>query len=197
MTEYCNIGDKPKVNFKFATQLEEIYQSNVSPIDVSVEDFSVNTINYNPNGYRISFYSTNSGTPGILTVRDYNIVDTGNGNQDLRYVLQVQRCGEDGLHDYTNVDPNSITVMPTVTCPDVKPDKYRSRLHVKELGQTNDVFTVEGDYPCKYRVACSDCPPGTCRCDCDNYPGYCCLPCNEIGQKIAVITEAVRRLSNG
>ena len=171
---YCNIGDKPKVYYKFGTATQQIYESPVSPVDVTIENFSTNTSNYSPVGYQLSGNSTNSGVPFSVVVRDYQIVDLGAG-ATYRYALNVQRCQDSGLINYTNVDPASITINPAITCGASIANTMKSRLHIKKAGQSTDIFTDEGDYPCTFNVACIDCPDGTCRCDCDSYPGYCCL----------------------
>ncbi|BAY22368.1 hypothetical protein NIES2100_21310 [Calothrix sp. NIES-2100] len=194
---YCNIGDKPKVYFQFGNGKEEIYQSNESPIDVSIENFSLDTENYSPTGYRIEWYSTNNGVPLALTVRDYQIVDTGSGNGVYRYVLYAMRCGDAEMFEFGNIDINQFGVNPAIVCSTSKPERLKARLHIRKSGSTTDIFTAVGDRPGKFRVACSDCPPGTCRCECDHYPGYCCLPCNEVKGNIRAITELVKRLNHG
>ena len=174
---YCNIGDKPKVYFKFGTSSEQTYESRESPIDVTIENFSpTNTSNYNPIGYGISGSSTNSGSGFTLVVRDYKIIDQGSSAPpDTRYILYVQRCQDSGLINFTNTDPASIVINTAITCGVSIPDTRKSRLHIKKEGESTDIFTAEGDYPCTFKVACIDCPPGTCKIDCEAYPGYCCL----------------------
>jgi len=176
MADYCNVGDKPKVYYKFGTSTQQIYESPASPIDVTVENFSTNTSNYSPVGYGLSGNSTNSGVPFSIVVRDYQIIDQGSGSPpDIRYILYVQRCQDSGLISYTNTDPASITINPAITCGASITNTMKSRLHIKKAGESTDIFMVEGDYPCTFKVACIDCPDGFCRCDCDTYPGYCCL----------------------
>jgi|GEM_PF-6174673 len=173
---YCNIGDKPKVYFHFGTSSEQTYESRESPINVTTENFSTHTSNYNPMGYGLSGSSTNSGSGFTLEVRDYQIVDQGSSTpSDTRYILYVQRCQDSGLISYTNVDPTSIVINTAITCGASIAETKKSRLHIKKAGESTDIFTADGDYPCTFKIACIDCPDGTCKIDCETYPGYCCL----------------------
>lgn len=40
------------------------------------------------------------------------------------------------------------------------------------------------DNPSDFKVICGDCPEGTIRCEQPGYPGYCCLPCKPIAERI-------------
>lgn len=43
----------------------------------------------------------------------------------------------------------------------------------------NQIVFQSSNYACDYEVACDDeCPPGYCKCECTNYPGYCCYDKN-------------------
>ena len=62
----------------------------------------------------------------------------------------------------------------------------------------NTIFTDKGECPCNFNVACGDdCPDGSIRCDCDSYPGYCCIPCDEVKGGIANITAMLRNVTHG
>ncbi|MBW4677840.1 MAG: hypothetical protein KME52_28745 [Desmonostoc geniculatum HA4340-LM1] len=51
---------------------------------------------------------------------------------------------------------------------------------------------------CNYIVTCDDnCPPGHIKCECDSYPGYCCIPCSEIRSEISSATATLRRINHG
>lgn len=55
----------------------------------------------------------------------------------------------------------------------------------------------QGICPCTFSVSCGDCPEGTMRCECAGYPGFCCIPCNELKSGIRSITNYVRSINNG
>lgn len=50
--------------------------------------------------------------------------------------------------------------------------------------QGQEIFNDYGDAPGTFSVACQGCPEGTIRCKQPGYPGYCCLPCQPIAQRI-------------
>ena len=58
----------------------------------------------------------------------------------------------------------------------------------------NDViiFKDQGECPCTFTVQCGDCPEGTIRCDSPGYPGYCCIPCAELAQRVDAMTRRLR-----
>ncbi|MEH1779839.1 MAG: hypothetical protein V7L26_12125 [Nostoc sp.] len=50
----------------------------------------------------------------------------------------------------------------------------------------------------QYTVACdNDCPPGTCKCHSDRYPGYCCNDCGSTSAQINAITQLVKAKNHG
>lgn len=62
----------------------------------------------------------------------------------------------------------------------------------------NVVYKDEGDCPVTFDIVCGEgCPPGTTKCFSTNYPGYCCLPCNEMASEIKAIASQVRGLNHG
>lgn len=196
MTTYCNIGDNPKVYFKFNGESEQIYQSKASPIDVSLENYSIYGENYSENGYTISIYSTNNFGTFSYVVRNYNIVDRGDGYpSDQRYELFIQTCASDSLSSVFLVNPSTLVISPSPACPAKKPDVKKSRLHIKKVGTSTDIFTAEGNYPATFRVACGDCPEGFCRCECDSYPGYCCIDAKLLTGELKGLKNIVQGLN--
>ncbi len=48
--------------------------------------------------------------------------------------------------------------------------------------------------PPKYTVSCGDnCPEGSHKCTHDKYPGYCCVPCKETGDRLKNMANKVGR----
>lgn len=193
---YCLAGEKPKVYYKFGVNPYSIYQPNIAPIDVSMEDYSVNGANYSETGYTLTVYSTNNFQTFSYVVRNYQVVDKGAAYIFAeRYELLVQTCASDSLVSLFNIDPSTIVISGATTCPTIKPDKRKAKLHVKKAGETADIFSIEGDYPGSFKVACEGCPEGTIKCECDSYPGYCCVSCSELKTNIAGITATVKTIN--
>lgn len=69
---------------------------------------------------------------------------------------------------------------------------------VKTTYPVREIFRGTINNPNDFTVACGDdCPPGTTKCFSTNYPGYCCLPCNEVKNEIRAIASQVRSINNG
>lgn len=52
--------------------------------------------------------------------------------------------------------------------------------------------------PIEYSFNCnSNCATGYLECKSNDYPGYCCIPCNEIKGEIKAIASQIRSLTNG
>lgn len=66
----------------------------------------------------------------------------------------------------------------------------KKRLKITD-GNNNIVYDKTGVVK-NLKVGCdSDCPDGHLKCDCNRYPGYCCIPCDEYATKIS---NAARRI---
>lgn len=60
------------------------------------------------------------------------------------------------------------------------------RILVNNGALLNDLILCPGDY----QVGCGDdCPPGTCKCPTDSYPGYCCLDCKAVAARLNNMSE--------
>lgn len=89
-----------------------------------------------------------------------------------------------------------VSIVPAQNQPDNCGDpKKICELQIIKDGKT--IFVDQGECPCEFSVQCGDCPPGTTRCVCTGYPGYCCLPCKPIADEIKAITNQIRSLKNG
>ncbi|MBD2210188.1 hypothetical protein H6G27_09890 [Nostoc linckia FACHB-104] len=194
---YCNLRDSPKVYFKFNGQSEQIYQSKESPIDVSMSDYSTYGVNFSSVGYQITVYSTNNFGYFSLTVRNYRIIDRGTAyTSDQRYSLEAQYCNSDEWVSVFLVNPGTLSVNNSITCPTSKPDIRKAKLEIKKAATSTIIFTTEGDYPGTFKVSCGDCPAGTCRCESDSYPGYCCQDCASLAGEVRAIKNTVKTLNS-
>lgn len=192
---YCQQGDNPKINFKFKGQREQTYISKYSPIDVETEEYSVNGANYSESGYRIQAYSRNNFVTFSVVVRNHEIKFMGAGN--FSHLLRVQQCNDAQMFDFQYIDINTLQIFNDATCPVSIPDIRKAKLKIKNAVNNVLIFEVEGLAPLTFNVACRDCPPGQCRCESRNYPGYCCISCNELAKEVNSITQMVKRVNNG
>ncbi|PHJ62644.1 hypothetical protein [Nostoc linckia] len=57
----------------------------------------------------------------------------------------------------------------------------------------SQIFTDSIDCPGVFEVSCDDdCPTGHHKCKHNKYPGYCCVPCKKVGNRIKNIASKVR-----
>jgi hypothetical protein len=197
---YCDIGDKPKVTYHFNNSSPVDVQLQSSPIEVTTgEAPSDHTSNYNPEGYQITFGSPQAQY-GVIstTVVDYKItyLDRGVFDSDTAYYIKVVSCGEKEFPPDVNGYPgikmssSNVTIDSAINCP--TPNKDDSKCEIKILSNGSVIFHDKGECPVNYTVACGRCPPGTCECKIDAYPGYCCLDCNSTAASIRTITNELR-----
>ncbi len=193
---YCNAGDKPRVDYKFNSEAGITYQSQVSPINVVTGTAPFNTTsNYNSQGYRITFNSPQGAYGQIqLTVLDYQIFTY----QGTNYLQNIP-CGGSAfpaqLPENAAVITSAVTEDHTVHCPSNTPNNGTCTLAISHQGAT--LFKVQGNCPLTYVVTCGKCPPGTCECHSDSYPGYCCNDCGSNAAQIHEITQSLRNQNNG
>lgn len=192
---YCQAGDNPKVNFKFKGQSEQTYISKYSPINVETEEYSVNGANYSPTGYRIYAYSRNNSAFFSVTARNHEVIYQGEGF--FSHLLRVQGCNQDRMYDFQYIAPETLQIFNDATCPVSIPDVRKAKLKIKNAVNNVLIFQAEGLAPLNFNVACRDCPPGQCRCESRNYPGYCCVDCKELAKEVNTITQMVKRVNNG
>ncbi|MBH8575457.1 hypothetical protein I8752_21080 [Nostocaceae cyanobacterium CENA369] len=169
---YCNPSDKPKVLFKFGTGQEQKYESNVSPIDVVTEQASTSGFTYTYTDPNLPGTRTATGTSYSTSFLDYceqgqTAIKIFNGTEQVFYSCFL---------------PGSLQAVPLAS---------KCKLNVTHNEKV--IFTIEGDCPIRYKVACGDCPEGYCKCKQNKYPGYCCLPCGETKEKINNLTSKVKQ----
>lgn len=55
------------------------------------------------------------------------------------------------------------------------------------------IFEKAGNCPIKFTVACGDsCPEGHIKCKCSDYPGYCCIPCEQLKNEVKSIKSTIK-----
>jgi hypothetical protein len=59
----------------------------------------------------------------------------------------------------------------------------------------NTLYREVGECPIKWNYSCdNECPDGFLKCECDEYPGYCCLPCGSVEAGITSIKTQIESL---
>jgi hypothetical protein len=65
---------------------------------------------------------------------------------------------------------------------------------IQIINSSGYTFSKAGECPVKYEVACGEnCPEGSHKCTHNEYPGYCCVPCKETGDRLKNMANKVGR----
>lgn len=192
----CEIGDKPIVKYKFGTGELRNFKTEISPIDVRTKEVPIPaTGDYKEDGlaFRLTVYNYSSPTIDFV-VRDYKVVEIrpeqpfyGGSN---RYIY-IQDCNSDEIDENTAyaVDMSTFQPLDGIKCENAK--NKRCSIQVFDLGGSV-IFQDQGDCPCSYEVQCGNCPSGNIECKKAAYPGYCCIPCQELANKIHNLANKIK-----
>jgi hypothetical protein len=119
---------------------------------------------------------------------EFRGVSDSEGYDGKRYQLwAVSSIGERLLNDSFSLGCGSISLSST---------KFTASgndgLVVKDANGNNLYVVAVSE--CNYSVSCDDdCPEGSHKCTHNKYPGHCCVPCQEVGDKLKNIASKVGR----
>lgn len=69
-----------------------------------------------------------------------------------------------------------------------------AQCEIKVIKDNKIIFSDKGDCPLKFTVTCDDdCPENSHKCKHNKYPGYCCIPCKQTGDRLKNIANKVGR----
>lgn len=212
---YCNLGETAKVDFKFA-DYSDIYITENVPISVTANQKFIP--GKCPTYYTV-FYS-GSFARGILCDGG---MQAANGSfshilgviQEVRWDFSVESgtpVAKIICIDANGTIHSGLSITGGI-CPDHKQYSLTSITYQREDGLADEcapenceikicsgeniIFSAEGECPCKFTVDCGDCPEGYLKCNTPNYPGYCCIPCDEIKDEIKGLIQKIRTLNHG
>lgn len=202
---YCKAGEKATVNYSFKG-VEKSYAvaANNTPIDVNTYQNRINaTGNFNPQGFRLRYYSPNNRSTPDGAVLAYQIFPSLDYDYGVNYEgISVWNCGAfdftrnpDGSLNGAGCDISTIYTDNSMKCASPLTGN-RCSIEVKRNGII--IFQDQGECPVSFDVVCGEgCPTGTLKCPQSGYPGFCCVPCTEIATGIKAITTHVRSVNNG
>ena len=209
MATYCEMGDKPQIKYKFGEGKERIYKSQFAPIEVIQKELPAEASDsYSSEGYEITFDSPQfSSGRGSRTVVDHStfFVPPSSGYPNGRMYLVYIPCGQT---TYPKLNPctgseqvqchSTATALTTLTST-IQIDRTKKctstnqkRCSFQVLYKGAVVFQAQGDCPLTLSVQCGNCEEGSHECKHQAYPGYCCVPCKETGEKLKNIASSVR-----
>ena len=210
---YCKLGEHVRVSYKFANEDEKAYETDKSPVEVSIKNVpTFQTKNFKAGGFTVNFNSPNNFYGGVtLIVRDFYYQP-----EQIQYDYGLPHTASFG---YPGIDQHGIVFRPCENQPANYPDlpygfvlgpvadlntlkidltrgcnklveveKDKCLLEVRSTLSKEILFSVAGDCPCEYKVACgNNCPNGYLKCESSSYPGYCCISCNQIKSKVNIL----------
>lgn len=208
----CEVGDKPKITYKFGTGSEKVYKSEYSPIEVVTQSLPAEANStYDRLGYGLSISAVN-GSGSVFAVAHEVIrlppvpgTAFPSGGTFLRYM----RCGKTTweraipctdpiniamnceLLDY-NLNPGNFTILPNLKCATPNPEKCSIIIKYNE----QVIFKDQGVCPITYSYECGNCPDGYEEIKTSTYPGYCCYDCASVKQELITIKNMVKRLND-
>jgi hypothetical protein len=183
---YCNGASKATITVSLGSQIVEKIISNSPAVDITLRH----------------------GQPAQVQGAGLNLADCG----------QLSNLGiyeYDGFVTLVSVSVPTPVSNPAGSCSGSKPavngvttpgtsDVYHSSAQIirqyspdwilSVIDATGKIMTRKYSTEPTYTVACNDeCPEGSHKCTHDKYPGYCCVPCKEVGDKLKNIANKVGR----
>jgi hypothetical protein len=193
MSIHCAIDDsKAVIAWQWSGENEKKYESKTVPVQVEVKP--VNTQGESNMGtWSMRTYDNFTLPPG----NPFSYRGTATESPVTANIRTIQTAGTNRIiYQDSSISAGNIQYSNILFTPDLV-TKYQ--IIISDTNG-NQLFKDEktSDTPPKYNVACGDgCPPNHIKCKCDSYPGYCCIPCNEIKGGIAAATAAVRGINRG
>lgn len=196
---HCQPNQKPTIIYKFGNNSEKSLKLAVSPIDIVTKSFAVPdaTSNYSNEGYKLTYIRGYNllQQPVFRHVlcRDYRIQASNPDEKRVfggNWMCYVMPCNRTTFGADFSIVPGHESIDYSQKCPGLPTTNNKCSIEVFYENQL--VAKDEGICPITYNVQCGNCPDSHMECKSDNYPGYCCIPCNEIKSEIAAIRSIVR-----
>ena len=189
---YCKKGENATVSYSFDNAKKTIAIKNNSPIDILTsgnKNSSVKCWRFSGQGRHNDYYY-DFFTCGITADWHDNgdyLQPTIEGKLFLDGIFGV-RHGSGSIASVSDdsARPNYIKLGDCSSC-------SSNICAITILNNNVKIFSDSGQCSCNYTVACgNECPDGYVKCHSDSYPGYCCLPCNDIEDRIDALTQLAK-----
>ncbi|MBC1242069.1 hypothetical protein [Nostoc sp. 2RC] len=196
MTEYCGNSSPATVNYSFNGIAQTKFITQQTPI--TVETSEVEELDNNPASICWRFTGIGVANNDNYQLFAYGVNpsfhDSGTGMQPYMDGERLQYEGYFYRKGSESVAPtgNASYITGWDNKGDCNPRMIKKcKLTIKSNGAT--IFEKTGKCPLEYQVTCGDeCPEGSHKCTHKAYPGYCCVPCKEVAQRINNIANKVR-----
>ncbi|MBL1199901.1 MAG: hypothetical protein FWK04_12635 [Nostoc sp. GBBB01] len=205
MSTHCSVGSTSKVSYSFNGE-KQTYET-VGPVEVTTGEGSTSTL------LKFGSSATVPTSWGGADVYLYGIVFTAPNypNCPSDYIEILIGTAQPGqvLTLVQTPRANVCTNAYIMAIPQLNYDNFdrqwngngvgiglkenTSKCTIQIVNSEGYTFSKAGECPIKYEVACDEeCPEGSHKCIHKKYPGYCCVPCKEVGERIKNIASKVR-----
>lgn len=198
MGQYCSSKSSAKVSYNFANK-KDVFTSRNVPIDIAIDrgiGYETNTL------YKFGTSITvpaNAGTVEVylcgeaflnFPICQVGYVENFVGTATSGITLSIESSPNPGQYPQDNCSPNSMQQnIPAINYYNEASEwnganaviglKFSPQASITITDSKGNIFTDSGIPPISFKVACDDeCPHGCCKCECTNYPGYCCYDKN-------------------
>jgi hypothetical protein len=183
MTSYCNGKSQAIVEYTKESGIKERYRSISTPIEIVVDNGAASNLKcwrfYGTGGDNATYAHLACGfnpeyrprpEGGVYLYMDGVMLNPTGVSTGYFYVSNY------GIEPGYGVD-NSGARTRTGNCNNCPPNQCT--IKIVDFNKNEFVDAIKCDS--NYQVSCGEeCPPGYCKCQCVAYPGYCCLPCNQV-----------------
>lgn len=212
---YCEGREEAVLTHKFRDKKEEIVRFGNTPIEVTINQITQSGID----GADLNVYYYIYGTTTVVDLgREKNIhwksrgrikgalvnyeISQRSDNFYIELVFNLRSENEQRtliieIDGEGNEIGGNITTFPEwVRLIHVVPETPDPVYELKVFHASKLLYRTTGKSPYSFDVSCNGCPKGWLRCSSNNYPGYCCIPCNELQAQLIASRIAVRKLLN-
>lgn len=195
---YCSGRTRATANINWSSGNKEIFVSNSPPVEVA----SVST-----RGYSLSYRHDVAPNNNNFQNSYNRIMFLGNFAEPVSYRLVsssdlkrndlIVTSGTPSKEDTINITDNIVYGSVLSNLQLISDNNLLTTVTITEINK-NRKFSITYPGTAQWEVDCDDdCPPGTIKCVCPEYPGYCCISCSEMKNGIAAATAAVRGINRG
>ncbi len=186
MTLYCDVNDKTAtVTWSWDNgQTFKTYISSTTPIDVQTSSAEVDGTGTTGRWSMITFDTVTTSSPFSYA---------GDIEDSPVFSGRTVRSAKDGRLLYSDSAQSG-----DIQARDIKftPSPVSGYKITISTASGNKLYEDKkaNESPPKYTVACGEnCPEGSHKCTHKAYPGYCCVPCKEVGNRLKNIANKVGR----
>lgn len=223
---YCKLGEKPIIKYKFPDKPELTYTSKNAPIEIIVRETKLTGYMpgaYQAD-YYLDIYSSTGAYSSTIHYEPYppntsnqTLINTPNKYYypPFDYPIPIRENGLSsiccdysdstgkrfrgyfnlgGFHERNAIGRYVIRDIKWVR-EDGKAEAYKWEIEI--IDNKGKVFKDYGVDKPSFKVQCGKCPDGFLECCKTGYPGYCCIPCNEIKAELVAAKKELKRLNNG